>query len=98
VIAYKVKNLKVTEVECEKIEYPLEDSQGDTIFINTHFATKEEAYNKAICDCDAGIYLTAREIENLRQRTKKRETDLADYVIARNKLKDELVLLSDKGA
>ena len=63
-IAYKIKDLKVIKVECpEGIDWPKLDSDGDTIFINSHFATKEEAYAAAIKNCDCGISLAASFIE-----------------------------------
>jgi len=82
-IAYKVKNNKVVAVKCEKMEYPLFDAEDERIYINTHFATREEAYKRAISVCDAEISLAARKIKQLRNDIKELETKLADSAIAR---------------
>ena len=88
--AYKFKDHVVVEVECpEGMKYPLHDADGDTIYINSHYATKQEAYVKAIEDCDAGISLAASSIESHRNSIRKLQEAMSDYAIAKNRLAGE---------
>lgn len=89
--AYKVKDLQVVEVECEELRYPLYDSDGDKIYSNKHFATREDAYKRAIDECEAGINLTAGDIEIYRTKIRECETRLADYAIAKRRLQGEFI-------
>lgn len=89
--AYKVKGLQVVEVECEELRYPLYDSDGDKIYTNKHFATREEAYKRAIEECEAGINLAASDIEIYRTKIRECEARLADYAIAKRRLQRELM-------
>jgi len=74
--AYKInRNLEVVEVECpEGMEFLKLDADGDKIYEKTHYATKAEAREKAVGDCNRWISSLARHIEGL----------------ARNRLTDEL--------
>lgn len=86
-IAYKVKDLKVVEVECPNgMKYPELDSDGDKIFENSHFSTKEEAYAKAIEDCNTGISWAAREIKSLWRKIRERQDKMTEYAVAKNAL------------
>ncbi len=83
---YKVKKLKVIEVECESFLYLKKDNNGDVIYENTHFASEEEAYNKAITECDAGMSLIARDIESLTKELERLKNELTKYAVAKNNL------------
>lgn len=87
--AYKVKDNKVIEVECEKIEYPLKDSEGDTIYENTHFKRGIRAYQHAISECEAGVILVTRTLKQLREEVREKETMLANECIDLDRLKTE---------
>ena len=72
-IMYKIKNHLVIKVEVEEIEdgkaeWLGVDSEGDTIYKNTHFGTSVEAYKKAIKNCEAGVSLSTNSIERDRNR------------------------------
>jgi len=93
---YKVKNCspkepiyKIVEVEVERLEYPLKDSEEDTIHPNTHFTTKEEAYNKAISLCDSAIECLARDLKHYQKKIEKLKSLIARYAIAKNSLIDK---------
>lgn len=88
-IVYKVKNLQVVQVECEALKWPARDTDGDTIYINTHFTTKDEAYNCAIKDCDAGINMEASSIEQIQKDILRRQEAMTEYAIAKNHLRQE---------
>lgn len=85
-IAYKVKDLTVIEVQCKSLSYPKKDSDSDTIYINTHFETYEEAYNQAIAECEAGIHLVASDIEHHQFAIQRLKDELAVFAIAQNNL------------
>jgi len=76
-------------VKVERLEYPLKDSEGDTIYQNTHFTTKEEAYNKAISLCDSAIECLARDLKHYQKRIEKLKSLIAKYAIAKNSLMDK---------
>lgn len=88
-IVYKIKNNAVSRVECEKCEYPLKDSEGDTIYENTHFLTPEEAYEEAIANCQAGVTLITEDIKDTREKLRKQGERLADECIDLERLKEE---------
>jgi hypothetical protein len=89
-IAYKAKNLMVVEVECpDGMKYPEKDGDGDTIYINSHFAAEEEAYTAAIENCDIGIRVAASSIEALRKDIDKQKKSMTVYAIAKNRLLKE---------
>lgn len=95
ITAYKVKNNQVTEVTCEKMSYPHYDSDDDKIYINTHFATKEEAYQKAIEEREAGISHLTRAIKHFRSQVAEHEKRLADECIDLDRLREELKELEE---
>lgn len=86
---YKVKNNSVKEVECEEMEYPLKDSDGDTIYVNTHFETKQEAYESAIINCEAGVSLLTGNVKDARNKVRELEGFLADECIDLERLRKE---------
>lgn len=88
-IVYKVKNNQVVEVECDEMKYPLRDADGDTIFINTHFSTKEETYDKAIKECEAGVRIYTRDIIQTKSSLLIQQEKLTDECIALEKLREE---------
>lgn len=89
-IAFKVVGNSVKQVECEEMKYPLDDSDGDTIYENTHFATKKEAYEEVIKNCYAGVSTLTRRIKETREELRKLEVLLADECIDIDQLKKEL--------
>lgn len=93
-IAYKVKDGKVIEVKCEEMKYPLKDNEGDTIYENTHFKTKDEAYKRAIRDCEASISLVTSRLIEVRDKESELEKKLANKCIELELLKKEYCILA----
>lgn len=91
--AYKIKHNLVIEVECEELKYPLNDNEGDTIYENTHFKTKKEAYKAAIANCKAGLSMLQRQIKDTREKVGELEVKLADEFIDLELLINELKIL-----
>lgn len=89
-IVYKLVGNSVKPVECEIMEYPKLDSEGDTIYKNSHFKTKQEAYNNVIKNCQAGVSILTRQIIAARENLRKLESLLADECIDLERLKREL--------
>ena len=92
---FKVKNNFVTEVECEEMVYPMSDSEGDTIYENTHYGTKKEAYIEAIIECKAGVSIATRIVKEARKNVRKYESKLSDECIDLERLEKEFVTLEE---
>lgn len=95
---FKVKSNKVYEVECDILKYPELDSEGDTIFENTHFESAEKAYKRAISNCESGVSLLTIDLEQTRKKEENILKLLGDECIALENLKREfrrLELLTD---
>jgi len=75
---YKVKGGRVKCVECEKMEYPLYDSDGDCIYINTHFATEEEAHRNAIERNELKVKRSVNKIRQVEDVLKKAKDELVE--------------------
>jgi glutamate racemase len=88
-IAYKIKNGEVKAVYCEKMEYPLRDTDDDVIYINSHYTTIAEAYKHALGQSEAWLKSKASEIQQSRSHTAKLETELADKCIQYLRIKEE---------
>ena len=71
------------EVECPKPCYPNVDSDGDTIYSNTHFPDEGEAWERLIAESDAWIEMSASRIVTARADLQSREKESADVLIQR---------------
>lgn len=89
-LAYKVKTGRVVAVECEKMEYPLRDNDGDIIYINTHFATKKEALEKAIRECNAWVKMNTDRVKQIRTEELKLQKETMDALILLRELEEEM--------
>ena len=67
-----------TPVECEVFGYPNKDANGDTMFANSHYATKEEAWEHIINNLQAGMKMRARDRRDSQERLQRITTELAD--------------------
>jgi hypothetical protein len=65
----------------EATNYPDKDSEGDTIYANTHFINKAEAWEWLHDDAAAHISLVASRIEQARSALRTAEQDAADAVV-----------------
>lgn len=68
-------------VECEVPSYPHCDADGKTIFVNTHFLSEAEAWDRVVSEHDAGLSMEARRVKNLRAELAEAEKQLADAAI-----------------
>jgi hypothetical protein len=93
--AYKIKHNLVIEVECEELKYPLKDSEEDTIYENTHFDTKKDAYKANIANCKAGISILTRQIKDARDKVREFEVKLADECLDLERLIHELEIIQN---
>ncbi len=75
----------VREVEGEP--WPGRDSDGDQCFINTHFATSEEAWEKLESEASAWVELAARAVTRAREDVLTRERDAANAAVAFEKVR-----------
>lgn len=50
------------EVECPDGLYPHHDADGEKIFENTHFATRDECLERLRCDAAIGVKLAGDEV------------------------------------
>lgn len=90
---YKIKKFEVVETECKNFMFLAEDNDGDTIYENTHFMTKEEAYNQAIAECNAGMSLATNDIISCKKGLERLKNELAEYAIAKQRLEKERMKL-----
>jgi hypothetical protein len=58
---YDYDAAEVIEVEVEELRYPFKDSRGETIYVNTHFATREKAREALRREIEAGLQYAARD-------------------------------------
>lgn len=65
-------------VECPIPTWPNTDADGDTIYINTHFASIDEAWEKLQAEVDAGVSLGCCRVNELRRQLADAEKSLVD--------------------
>lgn len=94
--AYKIKVLsdaeclyKIVEVEVDKLQFPYLDSEGDMVYENTHFATKEEARNVAINRCNDMIRFLNDQIKHREKSIADIKKTISKYEKTRNLLMQE---------
>jgi len=56
------------EMDCEEFGYPHRTTCGQTMYENTHFRTKAEAWENIRQSCKAGMFLLARSINECEAR------------------------------
>ena len=71
------------EVECPNGRWPAVDADGETVFDNSHFNTREEAFAHRLRDAECMILFNARNVADLRQRMRDAEKYAADAVTYR---------------
>lgn len=65
-------------VECETPGFPNRDADGDTMYVNTHYATEEEAWGSLVEDRKAGLSLSTRSMRELQRRLKAETEAVAE--------------------
>ena len=65
-------------VECPKPTYPNRDADGEAIYINTHFASIGEAWERLQAEVDAGVSLGCCRVNELRRQLAEMEKRLVD--------------------
>jgi len=79
------KNWEVREVE--GTSYPDKDSEGEQIFVNTHFTDPKSAWDALLSNAEAGVKLGAYEVMQCRQRLleaeKRAAQDAVNYAKAK---------------
>lgn len=69
------------EVEAEIPSYPHCDSNGDSIYKNTHFLNAEEAWEKHLAEHRAGLSISASRVKQSRDELSRRERELCDAAL-----------------
>lgn len=69
------------EVECPNGRWPAVDADGETVFDNSHFNTREEAFAHRLHDAECVARFRAGQINELRQRLRDGEKRAADAVV-----------------
>jgi hypothetical protein len=69
------------EVQAETPAYPNRDSDGQTIFENTHFLERTKAWKCCVDEHLAGLKLDSAKVETLRQQLAAAEKRLADAAL-----------------
>lgn len=69
------------ETMADNPSYPNTDASGNTIFENTHFTDKDEAWDKCIREHRAGVHLAALRVMEARRRLNDAEKSAADATI-----------------
>lgn len=70
-------------VTCESTESLERDSEGRTIYVNTHFATEAEAWEKVLAEVRAWQRLAASDVRDCRARAEQAEKRLVEAAMAR---------------
>jgi hypothetical protein len=78
------QTLRPRMVTCAEREAGTRDSEGNMMFINTHFATEAEAWTKVIGEARAGQSLAAGELRRCQERAARAEKDLVDAALGRD--------------
>ena len=68
-------------VDCPNGGYPATDAEGNKIWENSHFATKEDAWNHLETSAAAGVENTGSTIESARHNMRKLELRAADRAV-----------------
>lgn len=75
-------------VQCKKLEHPERDSDGKTIYVNTHFEDEREAWEKLLCETQAAASLNCRAVEQARAELRKQEADLVESSLLLERVRD----------
>lgn len=65
-------------VECPEPTWPASDADGRTIYVNTHFASIDEAWERLQAEVDAGVSLGCCRVNDLRRQLAEAEKHLVD--------------------
>ena len=76
---YDTKTASVIQTEGEG--WPHADTDGRTIYDNTHFKTEREAWDYMLRDAEAGLRLDADKVHRLRIELAKAESQAATSAI-----------------
>ena len=63
-------------VVCPHGLYPSRDAEGHSIYENTHFFEKSEAWNKLLSESEAWVKLTGKDVLNA-EKTLRKTKDIA---------------------
>jgi hypothetical protein len=75
-------------VECETPGYPGLDSKGRTMFVNSHFATIEKAWEWLRQDADAGVSLWARDLKQAMATVERIKTEVGNAAVRKLDVED----------
>jgi hypothetical protein len=76
--------LRPRAVTCVERTAGTRDSEGNTMFVNTHFATEAEAWTKILREAKAGQSLAAGELRRCRERAEQATKAVADAALERD--------------
>ena len=62
------KQLKPVRVLCPRGRYPERDAEGHQVFVNSHFDTEQEAWQRLLDNAEAGVSLAGGRVQQARQR------------------------------
>ena len=68
------------EMECDVFGYPEATTSGEIMYENTHFRTKEEAWESIRASCEAGMNLIAGSIKRCEAQLAALHEDAANEV------------------
>jgi hypothetical protein len=81
------RHCEPTRQECEVFGYPNMTTCGETMYSNTHYLERYEAWGKLLTELRAGVQIEARSVKRLRTELRKAEercaTDAIKYVEAK---------------
>lgn len=59
-------------------QYPATDIEDRRLFVNTHFATEDEAWASALSEASAGVRLSSGDYRNAQRRLEEATKQLAE--------------------
>jgi hypothetical protein len=64
--------------ECEVFGYPNKTTDGETMFINTHFLSEGDAWDSILSGWEAGVHIYTRLVEQAKADLAKYEAQLKE--------------------
>ena len=81
-------DIEPVEFECEVFGFPHTTTGGDTMYKNTHFSTKEEAWDSINKSWEVGIHLLSLALKRYKGKVREYTDKVADDVLKSQESKE----------
>jgi hypothetical protein len=83
------KQLKPVRVLCPRGRYPERDAEGHQVFVNSHFDTEQEAWQRLLDNAEAGVSLAGGRVKEARQRVLDANQYAAEMAVEFQTVRDQ---------